>query len=227
MNRKIMGLLLIIGTSAALAGCAQTNANTQQTVPTAQETQSVQTTGSATQSSGITEDAAKAIALSDAGVQAADVTFTKVARATDDGYDKYEIEFHNSQTEYDYDIDAVSGVILGYSRETTENVGGTQDAEPATTTKSETQATDPSQQPAQPAETSGSAVTDQQALSLAISAAGVAQADVSSSRVKLDFDDDYGKQIYDVEFYVGRMEYSYDIDPDTGAILSSDSDLDD
>ena len=84
----------------------------------------------------------------------------------------------------------------------------------------------PDAQTTQPA-AAGTAVDDQQALSVAISAAGVAQADVSFSQVNLEFEDDYGKQIYDVEFHVGKTEYSYDIDPETGEILSSDVDVDD
>ena len=142
MNRKLTGLLLVVGTTVALAGCAQGNMGTEN-VP--------QTTGSAAQSSEITEDAAKEVALPDA--------------------------------------------------QTT--------------------------QPAASGAAVETAVNDQQALSVAISAAGVAQADVSFSQVKLEFEDDYGKQIYDVEFHVGKTEYSYDIDPETGEILSSDVDVDD
>lgn len=224
MKRKIVGLLLVLGTSLALAGCAQATTSTENMQQAAPATEATQTTESTAKSSGITEDAAKAIALSDAGVKEADVTFTKVARTKDDGYDKYEIEFYDSQTEYDYDIDPVSGDILAYSRETTEEAGETTDTDSSAAAKSEAQTTTSSQQSAA---TSGTAVTDQQALSIALSAAGVAQADASSSRANLEYDDDYGKQIYDVEFHVGSTEYSYDIDPETGAILSSDSGVDD
>ena len=44
-------------------------------------------------------------------------------------------------------------------------------------------------------------------------------------RVKKDRDD--GRNIYEVEFYVDREEYDYDIDADTGTILSKDFDIDD
>lgn len=70
-------------------------------------------------------------------------------------------------------------------------------------------------------------ITDQKALEIALQHAGVAQADASRIDAHLDYDDDYGKQVFDVEFHVGTMEYSYDIDPETGEILKYESDIDD
>ena len=40
-------------------------------------------------------------------------------------------------------------------------------------------------------------------------------------------DDDYGKEVFDIEFHKGTTEYSYDIDPANGNILSSEVDIDD
>jgi uncharacterized membrane protein YkoI len=44
-------------------------------------------------------------------------------------------------------------------------------------------------------------------------------------RVKLDRDD--GKMLYEVDFNSGLMEYEYEIDATSGAILESDMDYDD
>ena len=66
-------------------------------------------------SSGISVDKAKQIALSHAGVSGA--SFTKVKLDTDDGVRVYEIEFKVGNVEYDYDIDASSGVIISSSSE--------------------------------------------------------------------------------------------------------------
>ena len=68
------------------------------------------------------------------------------------------------------------------------------------------------------------AVTEQQAKDIALKQAGVNPASVSYMRVKQDWDD--GRQEYDVKFYVGRTEYSCDVDMQTGAIRDFDIDFD-
>ena len=49
-------------------------------------------------------------------------------------------------------------------------------------------------------------------------------ASVSYMRVKQDWDD--GRREYDVKFYVGRTEYSCDVDIETGRIMDFDIDFD-
>ena len=68
------------------------------------------------------------------------------------------------------------------------------------------------------------AVTEQQAKDIALQQAGVNPASVSYMMVKQDWDD--GRQEYDVKFYVGRTEYSCDVDMQTGAIRDFDIDFD-
>ena len=51
------------------------------------------------------------------------------------------------------------------------------------------------------------------------------EADASRVRVELDRDDGY--TYYEVEFRVGRMEYEYEIDAYSSAILKAESDYDD
>ena len=65
----------------------------------------------------VTLEQAVNIALKDAGFTAADVNFTKKAQDTDDGVQKYEIEFTNGGYEYDYDINAATGQIIEKSKE--------------------------------------------------------------------------------------------------------------
>jgi hypothetical protein len=43
--------------------------------------------------------------------------------------------------------------------------------------------------------------------------------------VELDRDD--GRTLYEVEFHVGRTEYSYEIDASSGAIVKAEQELDD
>ena len=62
----------------------------------------------------IAEDAAKGIALAQAGFKAEDVTFKKVELDRDDGRLVYEIEFVNGGMEYEFDIDAANGKIVKF-----------------------------------------------------------------------------------------------------------------
>ena len=68
------------------------------------------------------------------------------------------------------------------------------------------------------------AVTEQQAKDIALKQAGVNPSSVSYMTVHQDWDD--GRQEYDVKFYVGRTEYSCDVDMQTGAIRDFDIDFD-
>ena len=67
------------------------------------------------------------------------------------------------------------------------------------------------------------AVTQEQARTIALEHAGVAEADASFYRVEQDRDD--GRSVYEVEFTAGGTEYGYEIDSGTGEILSYDSDI--
>ena len=73
--------------------------------------------------------------------------------------------------------------------------------------------------------TTGS-ITLERAKEIALSDAGVSASQATFVRAHLDYDD--GRQVYDVEFVVasgsGYLEYDYEIDASTGAILSVDQD---
>ena len=60
----------------------------------------------------ISVDKAKTVALKQAGLTPAMVTFGKAVLKKDDGKIIYEIEFFTSSHEYEYEIDAYSGAIL-------------------------------------------------------------------------------------------------------------------
>ena len=72
------------------------------------------TSGANTGSGNITIEEAQSIALSHAGVSAADARFTKTKLDYDDGISKYEIEFVVGTYEYDYEINAANGTIIEY-----------------------------------------------------------------------------------------------------------------
>ena len=72
---------------------------------------------------------------------------------------------------------------------------------------------------------SGDYISADRAKQIALNDAGVKESAAVFLRANLDWDD--GRMKYEVEFYSGNAEYDYDIDAVTGAILSSDRDLED
>ena len=66
--------------------------------------------------SQISEAEAKNIAVKDAGVSEADVTFIKTESGDEDGIPVYEIEFEDQNTKFDYDVAKAGGSILHASR---------------------------------------------------------------------------------------------------------------
>lgn len=194
-------------TAAQSAGQTAAQSAGQTAAQSTGQTSSQGSGGTAAQT-GITEEQAKAIALKDSGVAEADAVFTKVSRELDDGAEKYDIDFTSGGVQYEYDIDARTGEILAWAKEQT--IQQTEVAQ-----SSQTEGTNPA------------GITEQQALENALKAAGLTSDQITNPQVKLEFDDDYGRQVYDVEFRAGITEYNYDIDPENGNVLSSDIDADD
>ena len=154
-------------------------------------------------SAQISLDDAKNAALSDAGLSASDVTYTKDRLDYDDGVSVYEIEFYTSDQSYDYEIDANTGAIRQKSVESFQNAAGT-----TAGTTSGNQA-------------SGSYIDVEEAKSIALSHAGLSASDVTFSKTKLETDDGY--TCYEIEFYQGRTDYDYKIDAVSGTVLEFDS----
>ena len=146
------------------------------------------------------EEAAQKAALDHAGVSKDSVKFVRTHLERDDGRWKYEVEFYQDNTEYDYDIDAVSGEILSYDH----------DAEYYTAPSG--------------TEAGAAALTADEAKQIALKHAGVAESD--AQRLKVEQDRDDGRLLYEVEWDVGRTEYSYEIDANTGDILNYEKDVD-
>ena len=65
----------------------------------------------------LTKDEAKKIALKEAGVTAAEATFTKARLDYDDGREEYEFEFFANGREFDIDVDANTGRVVKFDVE--------------------------------------------------------------------------------------------------------------
>nr|WP_326186206.1 PepSY domain-containing protein [uncultured Oscillibacter sp.] len=76
------------------------------------QTGGAQTGGAQAGGSYIGEEAAKSAAFNHAGVSAADASRLKCELDVEKGVYVYEVEFEVGRTEYEYEIDAVSGAIL-------------------------------------------------------------------------------------------------------------------
>ena len=70
---------------------------------------------------------------------------------------------------------------------------------------------------------SGNLISESEARKIALSDAEVTEDQLSAIRIKFSVDD--GVQEYEVDFYSGNKEYSYDINAVTGQILSKDMDI--
>lgn len=159
---------------------------------------------------------AKAIALGDAGLSAASVTFTKAKQDFDDSVPNYDLDFYTATHEYDYEIDALTGAIMDKSVEVNEHaVRETRPAATAAATAAPTAAA---------TEAARGFIGVDRAKSIALGHAGVSASSVSFSKAKLDDDD--GRGVYEIEFYVGNTEYDYKIDAYSGGIIEYDKDRD-
>lgn len=149
---------------------------------------------------------AKAIALGDAGLSEASVTFTEAISDFDDGVPKYDLDFYTATHEYYYyyEINALTGAIMDKSVDVNEHA--------VRETKT-----------AAPTSARGFIGVDR-AKSIALGHAGVSASSVSFSKAKLDDDD--GRGVYEIEFYVGNTEYDYEIDAHSGGIIEYDIDRD-
>ena len=136
----------------------------------------------------------------------AKMAYSAVDPELDESPAHYEVEI-TSQTgeEFEYKVDAYTGAILESKREAAD---GTEV---------------PVVQPSKPA-ASGD-IGYAKAKSVALNHAGVSENKAYDMEIELDDED--GRLVYEVEFKFGGMEYSYEINAATGAILKHEAELDD
>lgn len=169
---------------------------------------------SANTSSFIGESAAKAAALSHAGVSESSTKYCNAWLEYDDGRAEcYEVEFMAGNTRYEYKIALTSATVLESERE---SYGGSGSSGQST-----------GQSGSQTSGGTGTSSTDigaEKAKSIALNHAGVSASQTSEMKVEQDWDD--GVLEYEVEFKAGGVEYEYTIHGGTGQILKYESDRD-
>ena len=136
----------------------------------------------------------------------AKMAYSEVDPELDESPAHYEVEIR-SQTdeEFEYKVDAYTGAILESKREAAD---GTEV---------------PVVQPSKPA-ASGD-IGYAKAKSVALNHAGVSEGKAYDMDIELDDED--GTLVYEVELKSGNMEYSYEINAATGAILKHEAEIDD
>ncbi len=150
----------------------------------------------------IGSDAAKQAALADAGVSAGDARFTKVRMDYEDGVPVYEVEFYTATHEYDYEIHAQNGSVFHKEVEAHQTSSGNHHGGTGTQT--------------------GADIGAEAAKNAALNHAGCAAGDVVFTKVERDYDD--GWLVYEIEFYKGGLEYEFEIDGTSGAVLKFERD---
>ena len=150
----------------------------------------------------ITEAQAREIALADAGKTEADVgkEFIRVKLDRDDGRLVYEVEFYVGMEEFDYDIDAASGTIVGRDYDIEDDFANTSSAVSAP----------------------GNVISRDEAVQIILQRVPGA----SAQNVRIELDEDDGWLIYEGELYYSHVEYEFELNAETGEILEWSEDRD-
>ena len=159
-----------------------------------------------TQISRIDLDAAKAAAIKAAGFSEADVTFVSAELDRRNGIEFYDIDFHANGKEYDYDIDAFTGTVIG--SETPERADKDDKVPPVKDTPENTASS----------KTENSVeISESEAKKIALAQVpGAKESDIRG--FEIDYDD--GRLEYEGSIFYGELEYEFEIDGYSGAIRS-------
>ena len=156
----------------------------------------------------IGKDAAAYAAEQYAGTSALDSVTAEVDSELDESPAHYEVELHTAWGEFEYLVDAYTGKVLS----------GQKDLLTAASMPNETA------KPSAPSEAAQD-IGHAKAKSIALNHAGVSENEAYDMEIELDDED--GTIVYEVEFQSGNVEYSYEINAATGAILKHETEIDD
>ena len=155
----------------------------------------------------IGKDAAAYAAEQYAGTTALDSVTAEVDSELDESPAHYEVELHTAWGEFEYLVDAYTGKVLSGQKDLLATApAGDEAAKPT-------------------APSGGADIGHAKAKSIALNHAGVSENEAYDMEIELDDED--GALVYEVEFKSGNMEYSYEINAATGAILKHETEIDD
>ena len=155
----------------------------------------------------IGRDAAAYAAEQYAGTTASDSVTAEVDSELDESPAHYEVELHTAWGEFEYLVDAYTGKVLSGQKDLLATApAGDEAAKPT-------------------APSGGADIGHAKAKSIALNHAGVSENEAYDMEIELDDED--GTLVYEVEFKSSGMEYSYEINAATGAILKHETEIDD
>lgn len=161
--------------------------------------------------SKITMEQAQEIALKHAKLTSDQVSFIKIDTELENGIEVYNIEFSYENKEYDYKINSANGEIVEYDSDIEDYDITQQQA-----TK-ENKSVTPNNQ-----NSNNSKITVEKAKEISLKHANLKDNQVVFVKTEMDYDN--GVQVYDIEFHYNNIEYNYEIDANTGNILSYSQD---
>lgn len=179
----------------------------------------------------IGNDEAKKIALKDAEMDESDVSGLRSKLDYDDGIFCYDVDFYSDGTEYEYSIQAKDGDIISrdidgdVSRKTTakdlcsenQNLISSSVADSEAYTNSEdAKSTQAEHDSTADYSNISEFISEEDAKSAALIDAGLTEAEVTFTKIKLDTGDFV--KVYDVEFYTADSEYDYEINASDGTV---------
>lgn len=211
-NIKTAAAVMAISAAVLLSGCA------------GKETQSM--------ADYIGIDAAQEAALAEAGISASDADFSVSGLDSRDGTFFYEVRFSSGDKEYEYAVDALTGVVIEEVIKPLDGAESEADSKEASEvaaneTVNMTDASDGQGYTGLSGSNRPSwegSLNEEEAKQIALSDAGVSEDDIAFIRIEKDRDD--GIAVYDVEFMTNDFsEYDYEINAENGEIIAMDQDM--
>jgi len=237
-NRLTALILTLVFVAAVFAGCAVAAAERNEDSQKANVATVTEAPAAPAEEVLLDIEAAKAIALAHAGVNADEAEGLRAEFEVDDGVKEFEIEFRVGDYEYEYTVNAETGKIIHSSKEhdPVETKPAATEA-PATEAPTEASAETEAKKEETPAKESTSTketttsskkssdlIGKSKAKSIALKHAGFSSSEVTGLRCEYEVDD--GVKEYEVEFRKGDYEYDYTIHAVTGKIRAHDKEYD-
>ena len=160
---------------------------------------------------------AKATEIAQNEIKKADKAEQKVVKAKfeiDDGVAEYDITIVAGNNKYEYEIDAVSGTIIGREVKMIKVKATAPTTKPAQTK--------PTNKTAKPTTSNANYIGEEKAKAIVLEFAGISADDAVFVKCKLDRED--GIYVYEIEFYANKYEYEAEVDAVTGMIVDFEID---
>lgn len=172
-------------------------------------------------------DAARSAAEEYAGTTAVDSVTAEVDPELDESPAHYEVELQTARGEFKYLVDAYTGKVLSGQKDLLAAVSASNETTKPSGQKPASASNETTKPSAQKPAPSGTVqdIGYAKAKSIALNHAGLRENQAYDMDIELDDED--GTLIYEVEFKSGNMEYNYEIDAASGAILKHETELDD